>query len=86
MEDKAKLKQNLTNLNESDLRALIDRVGRAMGMSEGQRRAAMAHSGMVRRKLTTASDRELDAMLDKLSPQARAELSAKLGNGGKNGH
>ncbi len=68
------IKGRVREMNDAQLRTLIDQVGRAIGMNEGARRAAMAHSGMVRRKLNSAGDRELEALLQKLGPEKTKEI------------
>lgn len=68
----------LRSLSDGELRALIDEVARGCGMKEGVRRAAVAHSGMIKRQLQKAGPGDLQKALESLGPGVERELRAKL--------
>ena len=71
----------LKSLSDTELRRLIDEVARASGMKEGVRRAAVAHSGMIRRQLEKAGPGDLQKALNRLGPDVERELRRKLSEG-----
>ncbi len=78
MEAKKDTLERLKNLDEASLRALIDEVARATGMSEGVRRAAMAHTGMIRRRLSTATEEDLNRAMNMVGSEKANEILKKL--------
>ena len=78
MEQNSDVMAKLKRLNESELKALINEIARSAGMSEGMRRAALAHTGMIRRKLQTASEEDLKKVMQSLGQDKTNDILKKL--------
>jgi len=78
MEKNRNTLEQLKSLDENALRALIDRVARAGGMSEGMRRAAVGHTAMIKRKLASATEADLRRAMEKLGRERSEQILREL--------
>lgn len=74
MEPNREMIDRLKGLNDAELRELISQIAAATGMSEGARRAAMSHSGMIRRRLQHASTADLQKAIDAIGQEKAAQI------------
>ena len=68
----------LKNMNEEQLRAAIGAIADALGASPSQKRMALGHTGLIRRKLARASEKDLKEQLSRLDPEKQRLLAEKL--------
>ena len=78
MDRNMEILEKLKNLDDDGLRAIINEVAGAMGMNEGMRRAALSHTGMLRRRLNKASREDLEKAIGMVGKEKAEEIIGKL--------
>ena len=78
MDRNMEILEKLKNLDDDGLRAIINEVAGAMGMNEGMRRAALSHTGMIRRRLNKASREDLEKAIGMVGKEKAEEIIGKL--------
>lgn len=80
MEPTRDIMEKLKKMDDAQLRELISEVARASGMNDGARRAAMAHTGMIRRKLQNVSESDFNRAMDQIGTEKAEQILRKLKN------
>ena len=68
----------LKSLSDDQLREAIGSIADAFGASPAQKKLALNHTGLIRRKLSGASEKEVNRQLSRLDPEKQRILSEKL--------
>lgn len=68
----------LSGMSDKELKEAIAAVADAIGAGPMQKRMAVNHAALLRKKILQSSERELASYLSKISPEKQAELKAKL--------
>jgi len=70
--------KKLSEMSDRELKEAIATVADAIGAGPMQKRMAVGHAALLRKKILNASESELSTYLAKLSPEKQAELKQKL--------
>lgn len=77
MEIDDKLLESLRSLDDRSLRELIGAVTDAVGGDEKMKKNALAHTGMIRRRLSHASRSELQKAIDSIGKEKAEAILGK---------
>ena len=66
--------EKLKKMDDDELRKMIAEVAGAMGVSEGMKRAALSHTGMIRRKLKNATPADIEKAMNTLGKEKTDQI------------
>ena len=83
MEDIRQIADKISEMSDAELDAAIRSVGSAMGVDARTLDRMSREKGLLRRKMSAASDRDLEKIASRLTPEQIGEIKRNVNGGGK---